>query len=268
MDVSGLFSPEEIPRAPDLEIFHGKPETCSEITHLLYCLKPFFCLFGNNILARYKEIRIGPHITPSHTTPELIKLGKPHHICPVNDDSICFWDVKTGTNDGSCYKYVDLSHIEFEHDFFEFFLWHLSMCNRDFNGREESCKIFSKLIDIPDPIMNKKYLAVPFEFSRDSIFYKFLIKYRDNAFDSEPLLRGSFDYAHFSDIRKGHMKCPRYWRRSKGEDINSFFEFFYPFFLPDANPVFLINDKETKFIKMYTLSEEAMGPNNNVYIAP
>src|SRR5207248_3977862 len=93
-DVAGLLGAEHVAGPADLEVAHGDLEPGPEIGELADRLEPLVGLFGEGLLARVEQVRVGALTPAADATAQLVQLREPEQIGAVDDERVDGRDVE------------------------------------------------------------------------------------------------------------------------------------------------------------------------------
>ena len=84
-DVAGLLRAEQVAGAPDLEVAHRDREACSELGVVGERGQTGPRLWRELRSVRIEEIRVREHVGSAHAAADLVELGEPEHVGPLDD---------------------------------------------------------------------------------------------------------------------------------------------------------------------------------------
>ena len=74
--MAGLVGPEQVARAPDLEVAHGDLEARAELGVLADGPQPLVGLLGEHPVGRVEEVGVGPLAGPADPAADLVELAQ------------------------------------------------------------------------------------------------------------------------------------------------------------------------------------------------
>src|SRR5208283_4108971 len=153
---------------------------------------------------------------------------------------------------------------EAEHYSFHLDLRHLSMPYGEPGIRRQFSYIISRFFYVPYPVMDEKYLAIPSQFSIDSLLYSFAGIGGYDTPDCNSFLRRGLNSSDLPDARQRHMQCPWNRRCCEGKDIDPLFKLFKPLLLGHTKAVLFVDDQQPDVMKMDLLVQEHMCSDNYI----
>lgn len=84
-------------------------------------------LVGEGRLIGDQQVGIGLRLAAAHPAPQLIELGQPQGVGPVDDDGVGLRDVQAGFDDRGAHEHVHFLAPEAQHHLFQLPFRHLAM---------------------------------------------------------------------------------------------------------------------------------------------
>ena len=162
--VPGLGLPQQIAGAPDLEVVHGDPEPGAQFGELHQGLEALLGLPGEGRFIRDQQVGVGLGLAPSDPAPELVELGQPHGMRPVDNNGVGRGDVQTGFDDGRAHQDIDLPAPEAHHNLLQLLFRHLAMGHAHPGFGHHFPDVASPGGQTPHPVVDKENLAAPVQF--------------------------------------------------------------------------------------------------------
>ena len=100
LHVAALLRPQQVARAPDLQVPHGDAETRAKLGKLPYGHQPLFRHLGKGLIPLEKQVCIPQPHAAAHPAPELVELGETHLIRVVDEDGIHVGHIQPVFDDG------------------------------------------------------------------------------------------------------------------------------------------------------------------------
>ncbi|MCA9246706.1 MAG: hypothetical protein KDA42_06310 [Planctomycetales bacterium] len=111
-----LLGPQQFSRAANFQIAHGDAETGAQIAGLGDGLQPLIGVGIELVVFGRKQVGVGLHRAPTNAPAQLIQLGQPHPVGPVDDNCIDVGHVQPALDDGRTHQHVELAGHEADHD--------------------------------------------------------------------------------------------------------------------------------------------------------
>ena len=92
---SALFGTQQIARAADVQILHGKIETAAQVGEGLQSFQAAACLRCHRAAWRSQQIAEGLAVATAHSATHLMQVGQPEMIGTVDDDRVGIGNVNT-----------------------------------------------------------------------------------------------------------------------------------------------------------------------------
>jgi hypothetical protein len=118
-DVAGLLPAEQVAGAADLEVLHGDLHAGAEVGVRRDRLEPVVRGLGERLVRRVEEVRVRPLTSAADAAPQLVQLGEPELVGPLDDKGVGVGDVETGLDDRRAHQDVEAALPEVDDDLLE-----------------------------------------------------------------------------------------------------------------------------------------------------
>ena len=115
--------------------------------------------------ARQKEVRVGLVLGAPHASAQLIQIRQTKLIRAIDDDRVCVWNIETAFDDGGANEDICFPGYESRHHCFELVGIHLAVSDFNSGVRTKIDNAIAHPLNARDPIMQKEYLPLAFQFA-------------------------------------------------------------------------------------------------------
>ena len=129
--MSALLATKKISSAAKLEIEGGDLESGAEVGKFFQCCEAAASDGSELDFLRDQQVGVGAPVGTADASTQLIKLGKPKSIGPVDQDGVAQRNVETVLDDRCRYQNIGLVMHELQHHSFELRFAHLAVANHD-----------------------------------------------------------------------------------------------------------------------------------------
>ena len=147
----------------------GKLEAGPERVERLQHFQPFLGALGDHLVLRCRKVGIRTKFRPAHTPAQLIELGEPEHVCPVDDKRVRARDVEAAFDNRGREQHIIFALIEGGHDVFELARRHLSVGDDEGDFRHMRAEEILQLVEIGDARRHEKGLPATILFAQQRL---------------------------------------------------------------------------------------------------
>ena len=122
-----LLSAHDVAGAPELKVAHGDFESAAELGKFPYRLKALLLYFAEHLAAAEGKISVGAARASAHSSPQLVKLRKPHAVGVLDNKRVCVRQIDARFDNGGAHKYVDFLGEHLPPHLAELLLVHLAV---------------------------------------------------------------------------------------------------------------------------------------------
>lgn len=122
--------------------------------------EPVVRLLRERLLRRVQEVRVRALAPAPHAPAELVELGEPEHVGPLQDERVGVGDVQAGLDDGGAHQDVELLLPEGADDLVQLVLAHLAVGHADPRLGYELVQPGGRPADRLDPVVHVEDLAL------------------------------------------------------------------------------------------------------------
>ena len=166
-------------------------------------LEPLAGLLAHPLAAAVEQVRVGAPRRPPDAAAELVELGEPERVGPVDDDRVRVRDVEAGLDDRRADEDVGLAGGERDHHALEVALGHLAVADDEPRVRQQPPELLGLGLDRLDPVVDVEDLAAAVELAQDRVADEPGRRLGDPRLDRQPVLGRRLDDATCRGRRRG-----------------------------------------------------------------
>ena len=265
--VPGLLATQDVPGAADLQVGQRDLEAGAKLGRVEDRLEALAGLVRETLPTAIQQVGVGPPGGPPHPAAELVELGQPERICPIDDDRVGVRDVQAGLDDGGAHEDVRGTTGKGEHDLLQGALRHLTVPDHDPDAGQHRAQLLRLGLDRLDPVVHVEDLAAAVELAQDRVLDQAGRGFRHPRLDRQPVLRRRLDDAHVANAGERQVERARDGRGRQGEHVNLGPEPLETLLGRDPEALLLVDDDQTQVSEADVLREQPVGPDDEVHRA-
>jgi hypothetical protein len=262
--VPGLLPAEDVPRAADLEVGERDLEPRAQLRGVEDRLEPLPGLLAHPLAPPVQEVRVRPPRRAAHATPELVELGEPERVRPVDDDRVRVRDVEPRLDDRRAHEDIRPAAGERDHHPLELALPHLAVTHHEPDARQHLAELLGLGLDRLDPVVDIEDLSATIELAQDRVADEPGRRLRDPGLDRQAVLGRRLDHRHVADPGEGQVERPRDRRRRQGDHVDLAPELLQALLRRDPEPLLLVDDDEPEITEPDVLRQQPMRPDHEI----
>ena len=241
-----LLAAEDVPGAADLEVGQRDLEAGAELRRVEDRLEPLARLVAQPLAPPVEEVGVGPPARPADPAAELVELGQPERVGPVDDDRVRVRDVEARLDDRRADQDVGGALGERDHHLLERALGHLAVPDDDPGARQHLAELLGLGLDRLDPVVDEEHLPAAVELAQDRVADEPGRRLGDPGLDRQAVLGRRLDHAQVADPGEGQVERPRDRRGGQREHVDLVAEPLEPLLGGDAEALLLVDDDQAR----------------------
>ena len=138
-----------------------------------------------------EEVRVGGHVRAADTPADLVELGEPERVRPLDDERVRLRDVEAGLDDRRRDEHVGVAREERVHALLELALRHLAVRDEEAEAGAELPELLGRLVDRLDAVVEVERLALARVLALERHADELLVVLADDRADRPPALRAA-----------------------------------------------------------------------------
>ena len=218
-------------------------------------------------LVGHQQVGVSLGLAAAHPAPELVELGQPHGVGPVDDDGVGRGDVQAGLDDGGAHQDVHLSAPEAHHDLLQLPLRHLAVGHGHPGFGHHFLDVAGPGAQVPHPVVDEKDLAAPGQLPADGRLDHRFLRPAEIGADGPAVLRRGVDEAQLPEPRQGKLQGPGDGGGGEGQDVHGAPPFLELLLLLHPEALLLVDDDQPQVPEDHVLGQQAVGADDDVHLA-
>ena len=255
---------EEVAGAADLEVLGRQPEPRAQLGELLEGLEAL--LGERRELRERRDEEIGRRLAggAAHPAAQLVELGQPEEVRPVDDEGVDERDVDAVLDDRRRDEDVVLAGDEGHHPLLEDGAGHPAVDGDDPGLGDELFHETGHLVDVLDAVVDVVDLPAAVELLADGRGHELGVPGRHDGVDGQPVPGRRLDQADVAEPGQRHVEGPRDGRRRQGQDVDIRPEALDLLLVADAEPLLLVDDEEPEVLEDDVLGQDPVGADEDI----
>ena len=253
---------KQIAGAPELEISQGNPIPRPELGMMFEHLEPTFGIGIDQI--GHEEITVCAPMSPSDSAAQLIQLGQPELVRPVDDHRIGVGHIEPGLDNHRRYQNVDVTCDKLTHVVVEVTLALLPVRHRDRRAWRQTTRPVGHSLDRFNAIVHQEHLSPAIQLTRNGLGKEIVVPRLNEREHRRPISGWRLDGREISETRK----CPlqRSGNRCGGERQHIHFqsESLEALLVSHTEAVLFIDHQKTEVLEVHIRRQQAMGADDDV----
>ena len=210
---------------------------------------------------------MGQLVGAAHPPADLVELGEPEGVGPLDDQRVRLRDVEAGLDDRRRDEHVGIAAQEREHPILELLLAHLPVRDDHAEVRGQRLEPRGPLVDRLHPVVEEERLSPARDLPLQRLLDQLLVELADVRPDRAPALGRCLDDRDVPQARERHVECARDRRRRQREDVDLEAQLAQQLLLRDAEALLLVHDHEPEVLRDHVSREHSVRPDQDVHLA-
>ena len=194
----------------------------------------------------------------SDAAAQLMKLGQPETVGPVDDDGVGAGNIDAGLDDRGRNQDVETLFVEIQHDFFQLTFRHLAVGDADAGIRQHRLEIAGGLFDSVDVVVQEINLAATRQFALECLEQDIGVPRTNEGFDRDAVRRRCSDDGQLAQAAHRHVQRTRYRRGGQRQQVDIGLEGLQCFLMAHAEALLLIDDDQAEAFEGHILLQQAV----------
>ena len=194
----------------------------------------------------YDQVAVCAAVPAPDTPADLVELGEPEAVRAGNDEGVGVGYVQSVLDDRGAYENLSPALHETGHGTVQRTGPHLSVGHVDGRVAQEPAHPLGGRLDRLDPVVQKEDLAAAVEFPLAGLGDQVVAPGDDMGEDGHAIAWRSPDEGQIANARERKVERPGDGRGRQRQHVHRGAQPFEPLLLPDAEPLLLIDDHETR----------------------
>ena len=214
-----------------------------------------------------QEIGIGLALEAADAPADLVELGQPEAVGPLDDQGVAVGDVDAGLDDRRADEHIGLAGDEAGHDFFELAFLHLPVADGDAEPRVHLFDLAGHALNRRHPVVQVEDLPPAVGLGLDGAFDQCFVVAADDRLDRAAIHGRCLDHAH--GARASHREVEGAGDRGGAhrEDIDIRAQALDRLLLLHAEALFLVDHQQAEILKVHVAAEQPVGADDDVDFA-
>ena len=266
-DITRLFFAQQVAGTPDFQVVGSQAKAAAQIVQLLKHLQTPAGILGQPVLAGDQQVGKGALGGAADPTAQLVQLGQTKLVGPVNNDRVGSRNIKTRLNDRRAQQHIGPVVQEVEHDRFEVALGHLAMANRQAGLGHQRPQLVGHTLNRLHPVMDKKDLSPPLQFTQDGRPDQILVKARHIGPNGLTVDRWRLDHTQVAQSDQAHVEGPGNRRGGQGQHVDQVAQLLDLFLVHHPKAVLFVNHDQAQPFEHNVSLQQPMSADDNIDLA-
>ncbi len=207
---------------------------------------------------------MGEQIGAPDSPADLVELGEPERVGPLDDQRVRLRDVEAGLDDRRRDEHVRVSAQEREHLLLELALAHLPVADGDSELGDELADAVGGHLDRLDPVVQVEGLAAALGLALEGALDELFVVLAHVRADRAAPFRRCLDDRDVAQAGERHVQRARDRRRGQREDVDLEPQRAQELLLGDAEALLLVDDHEAQLLRDHVAGEDSVRADQDV----
>ena len=262
MSVPRLGYPQEIPRAPQLEIPHRQQIPRSQFRMMLQQLHAPLG-FRIHVLGR-DEIAIRAPMPSPYPTPQLVQLSQTELVGLVDDHCVGVRDIQPRLYDHRGDQDLHLSRTERPHQIVQVAFLDLPVPHLHSGPRCQPAYALRYGLYCLNAVVHEEHLPASVQLAGNGLHQQFIIPRLHEGQHRRPIAWRSLNQSQVAQPRQRKMQ--RAWNGCSGErqDVNFEAQRFQPLLVSHTETMFFIHHQQAEVVKLHVLRQQTVCADDDI----